>query len=233
MIQWYLEINHILREIRKKSSDVSEALKGNDVGTAKLINGYLKTDYANLRRLWEQHYDPNELGYLGRHIGFGDLHDYYDIINKDIPQIENKAEQHLLESIEEPESLGFENLLHPIIFEHAYQQYRAGHLRDAVLNAFTAVFDLIRQRTGLDMDGAKLVEQVFSFKKPQLVLSEIETESGKNDQVGFMHIYRGAYIGIRNPKAHSLQHDLTEIKAAQYLIFASLLARRVAEAHEH
>ena len=34
-----------------------------------------------------------------------------------------------------------------------------------------------------------------------------------------------------NPKAHSLAHDLTQLTAAQYLVFASLLARRVEEAH--
>lgn len=232
MIEWYLEVNHILREIRKKSFDAVAAHGKNDEGVAKVINGYLKSDYANLRRIWEEHYDPSELGHLGRHIGFGDPHDYQDILNRDLPQIENTAEQHLLESRDQPNSLGFEGLLHPVIFEHAYQQFRAGHLRDAVLNAFTAVFDLIRERTGIDMDGAKLAGQVFSVKDPRLILSEIETESGRNDQAGFLQIYQGAYIGIRNPKAHSLQHDLTEEKAAQYLVFASLLARRVADAHE-
>lgn len=232
MIEWYLEVNRVLREIRKKSFDAVAAHKADDAGAATVINGYLKTDYANLRRLWEEHYDPGELGYLGRHIGFGDAHDYDDILNRDLPQIENVAEQHLLESQGQPNYIGFENLLHPVIFEHAYQQYRAGHLRDAVLNAFTAVFDLIRERTGLDMDGAKLTSQVFSVKEPRLILSEIGTESGRNDQAGFLQIYQGAYIGIRNPKAHSLQHDLTEEKAAQYLIFASLLARRAAEAIE-
>jgi uncharacterized protein (TIGR02391 family) len=232
VIEWYLDVNRVLREIRKKSLDAAGAHKANDLGAAKLINGYLKTDYANLRLLWEQHYDTNELGYLGRHIGFGDPHDYDDILNRDIPLIEDKAEQHLLESQQPPDHIGFERLLHPVIFEHAYQQYRTGHLREAVLNAFTAVFDLIRQRTRLDMDGAKLASQAFSVREPHLILSEIETESGRNDQGGFLQIYQGAYIGIRNPKAHSLRHDLTEEKAAQYLIFASLLARRVAEARE-
>jgi len=231
VIDWYLEVNRVLRQIRKKSLDASAAHKANDAGTAKVINDYLKKDYKNLLRLWEEHYDTNELGHLGRHIFFGDLHDYDDILKHDLPLIEDKSEQHLLESQEQPNRIGFENLLHPVIFEHAYQQYQAGHLRDAVLNAFTAVFDLIRKRTGLDLDGAKLAGQVFSVKEPHLILSEIETESGRNDQAGFLHIYQGAYIGIRNPTAHSLQHDLTEEKAAQYLIFASLLARRVAEAH--
>lgn len=63
-----------------------------------------------------------------------------------------------------------------------------------------------------------------------LILSEIDSESGQNDQKGFMQIFKRAYQGILNPKAHSLTHDLTPIKAAQYLVFASLLARRVEEA---
>ncbi len=45
-----------------------------------------------------------------------------------------------------------------------------------------------------------------------------------------MQILSGAYQGIRNTKAHSLEHDLDQVKAAQYLVFASLLARRVSEA---
>ena len=47
---------------------------------------------------------------------------------------------------------------------------------------------------------------------------------------GFMQILKGAFQGVRNPKAHTLAHDLTEPTAAQYLIFASLLARRIEEA---
>lgn len=47
-----------------------------------------------------------------------------------------------------------------------------------------------------------------------------------------MQILVGAYLGIRNPKAHSLNHDLDPEKAAQYLIFSSLLARRIYEAKD-
>jgi len=45
-----------------------------------------------------------------------------------------------------------------------------------------------------------------------------------------MNILSGAFQGVRNTKAHSLEHDLDQAKAAQYLVFASLLARRVSEA---
>ena len=125
----------------------------------------------------------------------------------------------------------FQFLLHPEISRHALQQYNNGHLRDAVLDSIIAVFDLIREKTGLKDDGESLIGKAFSLKNPYLILSEIDSESGQNDQKGFIQIFKGSYQGIRNPKAHSLTHDLTPLKAAQYLVFASLLARRVDEAN--
>lgn len=123
-----------------------------------------------------------------------------------------------------------DSLLHPEIKKHALGQFIDGHLRNAVLDSVIAIFDLIRQRTGLEEDGDALVGKVFSLTDPYLILSEIKTDSGQNDQKGFMQIFKGVYQGIRNPKAHSLTHDLTKEKAAQYLVLSSLLARRVEEA---
>jgi uncharacterized protein (TIGR02391 family) len=124
----------------------------------------------------------------------------------------------------------FEFLLHPAIIRHALPQYRDGHLRDAVFNSVIAVFDLIRERTALKLDGDALVEAALSLHRPRLILGELDSPSGKDDQKGFIQILKGAFQGIRNPKAHSLSHDLNRLKAAQYLVFASLLARRIDEA---
>ena len=135
------------------------------------------------------------------------------------------SEDHSNDDIE-----NFEFLLHPMIIEHALPQYRNGHLRDAVFNSIVAVFDLIRERTELERDGDALVETAFSLQRPRLILSELDSQSGKDEQKGFIQIFKGAYQGIRNPKAHSLSQDPTRFEAAQYLVFASLLARRVDEA---
>ena len=232
MLDWFLSINAILRELRKKALDAQMHLVAGDIATAKIVNGYLKSDYQALWRAWENAgFNTHEFGSLGRHIGFGEKHDYDDIIQHDLPAVEAQAEKHAREGEPAEVQVGFEELLHPVIFEHAYQQYQNGHLRDAVLNAIVAVFDLIRERTGLAIDGQGLVTETFSLDRPQLIFSELETDSGRNDQKGFMQILNGAYLGIRNPKAHSLHHDLDENKAAQYLVFASLLARRISEAN--
>lgn len=124
----------------------------------------------------------------------------------------------------------FSHLLHSQIVEHALPKYQDGHYRNAVLDSVIAVFDLIRNRTGLSEDGDELIGKAFSLSKPYLILSEIDSDSGKNNQKGFIQIFKGIYQGVRNPSAHSLSSDLTNIEAAQYLVFASLLARRVEEA---
>lgn len=124
----------------------------------------------------------------------------------------------------------WESLLHPAIQDSALIQYHDGHWRDAVLNACIAVFEIIRERTGLELDGEALVTRAFSADRPLLVVADLAGESGRNDQIGFMMILQGVYRGIRSPKAHSLRHDLDALKAAQYLVMASLLARRIDEA---
>ena len=233
MLEWYLEVNAMFRAIRQKTIDAQGLLASNDSAGAKLVNGYLKADYQLLRKLWtDAGFQEQDMGNLGRHIGFGDANDYDDILARDLPQVEARAEAHVRGAKDAQPNMGFEALLHPVIFAHAFQHYVNGHYRDAVLNSVVAIFDLMRERTGLDLDGAALATQVLSLEKPHLILSELETESGRNEQKGFMQILVGTYLGVRNPKAHSLNHDLDAEKAAQYLIFASLLARRIYEAKD-
>lgn len=233
MIQWYLSVKNLIRSLNAKAKDALPLYEQGGKDASAAINGYMKNDYEQLWDIWEQRFPDENLGNLGRHIHFGMDNDYLDIIERDLPEIEKRAEAHLKNSIgeEQPiERIGFKELLHPVISENAFQLYRNGHLRESVLNSITAVFDLIRERTEINEDGDRLIGQALSVNDPKLVLSELKTDSGKNDQKGFMQIYKGAYQGIRNPKAHSLTHDLTEKRAAEYLVFASLLARRIEEA---
>jgi uncharacterized protein (TIGR02391 family) len=129
-------------------------------------------------------------------------------------------------------SAGWEALLHHSVREASMKQFRDGHWREAQLNAVVAVFDLIRARTGLDLDGDSLATRAFGVNQPLLTVGDLNTISGRDEQSGFMMLLQGLYRGTRNPRVHTLVHDLNldAIKTAQYLVFASLLARRVAEA---
>lgn len=233
MIEWLMGVYGKCRDLTAKASDAKGHLQAGEDDTAKMINGYMRQDYDALIQLWKG-VDPEmkntgRLSDLGRHIGFGMSNDYQDVLQNDISSVLKTAEALARDGSKDAGAVGFEDLLHPAIIASSLGQYRNGHLRDAVLNGVIAVFDMIRGRTGLNLDGKDLVGQAFGLDKGKLVFSEIETETGRNDQKGFLQIYEGIYTGVRNVKAHSLNHDLNEQKAAQYLVTLSLLARRVEE----
>jgi uncharacterized protein (TIGR02391 family) len=229
MIEWYINVNKSFRLIRAKTLDAIVAIRKEEQISANSIKTYIKNDFEQFTLTWKSKLSEIYLNNLGRHIHFGMEGDYFDILQRDIPELEILAEKQLNDYLLENPKKGFENLLSPIILEKTYPQYINGHFRDAVLDSIIAVFDLIREKSGLESDGEALVGRVFSPSNPLLILTEMDTESGRNDQAGYLQIFQGAYKGIRNSKAHSLNHDLTDVKAAQYLVFASLLARRVEE----
>jgi len=231
MIDWYVQTKKLIRALRQKAADARAQCPQDNSTTPEPLKGYMLTDYQQLKAHWLGQYPDDDHAFrdLGRHVGFCMGKDCSDIEAFDLPALEERAESYLQRDGAR-QKIGFEDLLHPAIMASSYDLYRNGHLREAVLNAITALFDHIRRRTKSDDDGDKLIGKVFSLEKPMLTLSELQTESGQNDQKGFMQIFKGAYQGIRNPKAHSMTHDLTPIKAAQYLVFASLLARRIDEA---
>ena len=126
----------------------------------------------------------------------------------------------------------FRELLHPVVKKNAYDRFRNGHYRDAILNSVIAVFDLLRQRTGLTMDGDSLATRAFSVGCPVLIVGDLASPSGRNEQRGVMQMFQGAWAAIRNPTAHTMHHTSTRKVAAQYLVFASVLAHYIDEAEK-
>jgi len=229
MIQRYIEINRILRKIVYFAWDAIHPQT--EDYTQVYISSYLQREIRELERLWPQGITKRSLVDLRENAKRCDRKNFIEIIDKVIPKIEDTLDNYFSSQPTGDITVGIIDFLHPAIIASSYGQFRNGHYRDAVFNSVVAVFDLIRKKTNIDKDGSNLVEEVFSLTRPKLVISNLDTESGRDEQKGYIEILRGAYLAVRNPKAHSLLTDLDEFKAAQYLIFASLLARRVDEAH--
>lgn len=167
---------------------------------------------------------------LSRHISFNMKADYHDIIFNDLPIIES-ALASWAERLPQQATrhFGFEELLHSLIAKHCLPLYAGNHYRDAVWNAYLHLFAEIRRRTSRQDDGSNLVEAVFSLKNPLLVLGDLNTETGRNQQKGFIQLLQGVYQAYRNPLAHSGGMDLgvSAKGAAQHMILASVLLRWV------
>ena len=233
MFDKYISANRLLRAITARCNDALQLSSYDSHGYVEgTIADYIKRDVRDLLRVWPPDLDNAIVKKIAERFQGSsyDTDTFQELVNDLLPSLEDAVDDYYAARPAADLSSVLLDLLHPVILESSYEQFRSGRYRDAVFNSIVAVFDLIRRRSGVDKDGAQLIGEVFSLDTPKLIFSELDTESGKNDQKGFIQILQGAYLGIRNPKAHSLITDLDQAKAAQYLVFASLLARRISEA---
>jgi uncharacterized protein (TIGR02391 family) len=114
--------------------------------------------------------------------------------------------------------------LHPKIGEAAGKLYLDGHYANAIVDAVKALNNLVRLHSGKDLDGDKLMTTVFSPDKPIIRFNDLEDQSARDEQKGFMMMFAGAVTGLRNPRAHKLIKDDPE-RALEFIDFVSLLAK--------
>lgn len=108
--------------------------------------------------------------------------------------------------------------------------FKDGHHARAVEEAYKLLDNLVKKKADFqqtDLTGAKLMQTVFSPNKPILKLNEGVSSSELNEQSGYMQIFAGCMIGIRNPRAHDSDWEDTEERALQLLAFANHLIERV------
>jgi uncharacterized protein (TIGR02391 family) len=217
----------LLSSIKRKCFDASNTHLSDD--TVAYIRSYVHDELVKLYEIWPKGLEPKHLDACitaQNNDNWPEL-----IINNLLPEIELQLESYYSNQRDQSSHAEFVDLLHPAIISSSFHQFRNGHYREAVLNSVIAVFDLLRKKTGIDEDGSRLACRIFSIEKPVLRLNSLLTESERDEQKGFLQILQGAYQGIRNPKAHTLETDINEKKAGQYLVFSSLLARRIDEAY--
>jgi uncharacterized protein (TIGR02391 family) len=117
--------------------------------------------------------------------------------------------------------------LHPYILSGCSLLFLDGHYTQAVEEAAKAVFQYIRNATGLKLDGAELVNVAFSTSNPILAFGDLTDESIRNEQVGFIEMLKGFAKGVRNPLTHTHGKQEEMQKAFEYLVLASLFCRRI------
>jgi uncharacterized protein (TIGR02391 family) len=122
----------------------------------------------------------------------------------------------------------FEGLdLHQRIADAASELYRDGHYRNAVLDATLALENLVKEKSRRhDLTGAGLMSTVFSKNDPVLAINDLTDQTDRDEQEGIMHLFMGAILGLRNPRAHALFDDSAEL-ALEYVALLSLLANTV------
>lgn len=117
-------------------------------------------------------------------------------------------------------------LIHKEIQRVSKNKFVDGYYADSVESAFkevnTRVKNIVKKKTGQEFDGASLMQRAFSLENPIIKLDDLTTESGKNIQKGYLQIFSGSIIGIRNPKAHE-NITISKERGIHFIFLASLL----------
>jgi uncharacterized protein (TIGR02391 family) len=110
---------------------------------------------------------------------------------------------------------------HPLVIKHAGKLFEDGHHRQAILDTYIALTEQVKSLSGrYDLDGTGLMQTIFSPKAPKLSIS-----TNFDEQMGFMWLFAGAVMGVRNPKAHAVTPHPDKQTTLEWLGFASVLFR--------
>ena len=117
------------------------------------------------------------------------------------------------------------HFVHPAIWHVAEARMESGQYADAVESAFKELNNRVKEQVQgqTDKDGVALMTTVFSPDKPLLLVEEnLDTQTNKDTQKGYMMMFSGAMSAIRNPKAHE-NMTISKDDAVRKLMFASML----------
>jgi uncharacterized protein (TIGR02391 family) len=118
--------------------------------------------------------------------------------------------------------------IHPEVFKYCRPELLQENFFHAVFEASKGLAQRIRDMSGVQADGAALVDQVLSIEKPVLAINSLQTETERSEHKGFAALLKGCFGAVRNPLAHEPKILWEgEDDAADYLSLISLLHRKL------
>ena len=124
-------------------------------------------------------------------------------------------------------------LIHPSILGVAKPRFDSGQYADAAEAAMKEVNARVKElwtaKGHPEKDGKALMLSAFTPNLPAIRLDDLSTESGRNTQEGYMHLFAGALQGIRNPKSHG-NIIIGPDRCLLFLFLASLLMSKLDDA---
>lgn len=120
---------------------------------------------------------------------------------------------------------------HAEVFRYCTRELVAEDCFGAVFEATKGLAERLRQLTGLDEDGHRLVDAALgsSSAGPMVAFNTLRTDTERNEQRGLASIIKGVFSAFRNPTAHEprLFWHVSEPDALDLLSTLSLVHRRL------
>ena len=119
--------------------------------------------------------------------------------------------------------------VHPDVLRFCRAELLQQNYFHAVFEATKSVADKIREKTGLESDGAEPVDQAFSVRNPLLAINSLRSETELSEQKGFANLLKGVFGTFRNVTAHApkIRWPIEEHDALDLLTMVSFLHRRL------
>lgn len=118
--------------------------------------------------------------------------------------------------------------MHPEVLKYCRTELLQDNYFHAVFEAAKGLAQRIRDMSGIQADGAALIDRVFSIDRPILAINTLRTETERSEHKGFAALLRGCFAAVRNPLAHEPKILWEgEDDAADYLSLISLLHRKL------
>ena len=118
--------------------------------------------------------------------------------------------------------------IHPEVLRYCKTELMQENYFHAVFEASKGLAQRIRDKSGVDGDGASLVDIVFSVNRPILAFNRLQTETENSEHKGFAALLKGCFAAVRNPLAHEPRILWEgEDDAADYFTLISLLHHKL------
>lgn len=118
--------------------------------------------------------------------------------------------------------------IHPEVLKYCRAELMQDNFFHAVFEATKGLAQRIRDMSGVERDGAALVDEVFSVDRPVLAFNSLRTDTERSEHKGFAALLKGCFAAVRNPLAHEPKLLWEgEDDAADYLSLVSLLHRKL------
>jgi uncharacterized protein (TIGR02391 family) len=106
--------------------------------------------------------------------------------------------------------MNLETQIRPDLWSAIEHSYSSENYTHAIRDAMSVVTGVLRDKSGLDGDGDKLVGQALGFsenKQPRIKINRLQTQTEQDMQRGIMLVLKGMYAFIRNPRSHERLDD--------------------------
>jgi len=118
--------------------------------------------------------------------------------------------------------------IHPEVLKYCQVELMHDNYFHAVFEVSKGLAQRIRDKAGVDGDGSRLVDRVFSVNSPILAFNALQTETEKSEHIGFAALLKGCFGAVRNPLAHEPKIMWEgEDDAADYFTLISLLHKKL------